>query len=187
MLGCFNNPAKIGAGALALWARAMSALPETRLTLKGKSYGDAAIRERYLGIFAAAGVDPRRLAFSGWSPHAEMLRELSQLDIVLDPMPHSGYLTSCEALWMGVPIVTRAGERAVERQTGGLLTRIGLPELIASTPEDYMAILDGLVRDPARRLSLRRSMRARLKASSLMDEAGFARTVETAYRRLWAA
>lgn len=186
-LGCFNNPAKIGAEALALWARAMSAFPETRLVLKGKSYGDAAIRKRYLETFAAAGVDPARLVFSGWSPHEEMLRELSQLDIVLDPMPHSGYLTSCEALWMGVPIVTRAGARAVERQTGGLLTRVGLQELIARSGDDYVAILSGLVRDPARRRTLRQGMRARLASSSLMDEAGFARTVEAAYRRLWEA
>ncbi|MBM3532491.1 MAG: hypothetical protein FJX60_05575 [Alphaproteobacteria bacterium] len=185
MLGCFNNPAKIGAEALALWARAMGALPETRLTLKGRSYGDAAIRGRYLDVFAKAGVDPSRLVFSAWSPHDEMLRELGALDIVLDPMPHSGYLTSCEALWMGVPIVTRAGARAVERQTAGLLTRIGLPELIAHSADQYVEIIRALVRDPARRRSLREGMRARLKASSLMDEAGFAQTVEAAYRRLW--
>jgi len=185
MLGCFGNPARIGTETLALWARAMSALPETRLTLKGGSYRDAAIRARYLAIFAAAGVDPARIVFSGWSPHAEMLRELSQLDIALDPMPHSGYLTSCEALWMGVPILTCAGVRAVERQTGGLLARIGLPELIAGSADDYVVILSCLVRDPERRRSLRQGMRARLEASSLMDEAAFARTIEAAYRGLW--
>ncbi|MSP50345.1 MAG: hypothetical protein EXQ95_13600 [Alphaproteobacteria bacterium] len=184
-LGCFNEPAKIGAEAIALWARILREVPAARLTLKGRSYGDADVRTRYLRIFAAAGADPARIDFSGWSAHEAMLGELGALDIVLDPLPFSGCLTSCEALWMGVPIVTLAGRRSVERQTAALLARVGLDDLIAGSADDYVAIAAALAGDPGRRRALRRGMRARLRASSLMDEAGFARAVEAAYLRLW--
>jgi protein O-GlcNAc transferase len=185
--GCFNDPAKTGPETVALWAKILHAVPEARLALKGRSYADPAIRARALDAFAACGIEAGRLLLSDWSPHEAMLRELSEIDVALDPTPFSGYLTSCEALWMGVPVVTLAGRRAVERQTGGLLARVGLGELIAGTPEDYVAIAVGLARDPDRRRELRAGMRARLRASSLMDEAGFARSVEAAYRRLWEA
>jgi len=105
---------------------------------------------------------------------------------VLDPLPFSGLVTSCEALWMGVPVVTLAGHRPVERQTAGLLTRIGLPELIAADAETYVAIARGLALDPARRRAIREGLRARMRASPLCDEAGFARAVEAAYRAVWA-
>ena len=165
----------------------MREVPEARLKLKGKSYAEPMIRERYLRAFAAAGVEAARIVFSGWSPHAAMLEELAELDIAFDPLPFSGLLTSCEALWMGVPVVTLAGLRPVERQTGGLLTRVGLGDLIARTTDDYVAIVRGLAHAPERRRNLRQGMRARLLASPPLDEPGFARTVEAAYRQLWAA
>ena len=184
-LGCFNNPAKIGYEAIALWSRVLTAVPGARLMLKSAAYGDERVRAEYLRRFVAAGADPQSIGFSGWSPHAEMLAELTELDIVLDPLPFSGCLTSCEALWMGVPLVTLAGRRPVERQTTALLTRLGLDRLIAATWEDYVEIVRRLADDPSERDHIRHGLRQRMLGSSLCDEKGFAETVEAAYRRLW--
>jgi predicted O-linked N-acetylglucosamine transferase (SPINDLY family) len=183
-LGCFNNPAKIGDDAIALWARVMAAIPQSTLTLKGRAYDEKEIRARYAARLAAHGIDAARLVFSGWSPHRDMLQELTGLDLVLDPLPFSGLLTSCEALWMGVPIVTLAGRRPVERQTSGLLHRVGLDELIAHDAGEYVAIAHGLAVDAGRRRAIRRDLRRRMLSSSLMDECGFAHAVEDAFRKL---
>lgn len=186
-LGCFNNPAKIGAEAVRLWARVLDAVPGARLTLKAATYADERVCRRYRGMFEAAGVDSTRVDFSGWSPHGEMLAELTALDVVLDPLPFSGCLTSLEALWMGVPLVTLEGARPVERQTAALLRRLGLDRLIAGDADGYVSIVRGLAADASARGELRQGLRARMRASSLCDETGFARAVEDTYRRLRAA
>ena len=186
-LGCFNNPAKIGEEAVRLWARVLDAVPGARLTLKAASYADERICRRYGGMFAAAGVDSARIDFSGWSPHREMLAELTALDVALDPLPFSGCLTSLEALWMGVPLVTLEGARPVERQTAALLRRLDLTRLVAKDIDGYVAIVRGLSEDAAARADIRSGLRRRMLASSLCDEVGFARAMEATYRRLWAA
>lgn len=186
-LGCFNNPAKIGEEAVRLWARVLAAVPDARLTLKASVYSDERVCRRYRAMFEAAGADSARIDFSGWSPHRAMLAELSDLDIILDPLPFSGCLTSLEALWMGVPVVACEGARPVERQTAALLRRLGLGRLIAADAEGYVSIVRGLAADAAARAELRGGLRRRMQASSLCDETGFARAMETVYRRLWAS
>jgi predicted O-linked N-acetylglucosamine transferase (SPINDLY family) len=170
---------------IALWSRVLGAVPGSRLVLKWKSLADAAECARLRQAFAAHGIDPARLDLRGRSPHAEMLAEYGDVDIALDPFPFCGGLTSCEALWMGVPIVTLPGSRAVSRQTLGFLSPIGLAELSAETAERYVTIAAGLAGDRDRLAALRAGLRERMAASPLCDGAAFARGLEAAFRAMW--
>jgi predicted O-linked N-acetylglucosamine transferase (SPINDLY family) len=108
-----------------------------------------------------------------------------RLDIALDPFPYNGHSTSLDALWMGVPVVSLAGEAPVSRAGWSQLSNIGLPELVAFSEDDYVQIATELSGDPARRAELRATLRKRMRASRLMDAAGYARSIETAYRAIW--
>ena len=181
----FNNLTKVGAEVVGLWARILDALPSSRLVLKWRSLGDAAVRDRYQAWFAAEGIEPNRIELQGASPHAEMLAAYGGVDVALDPFPFSGGVTSCEALWMGVPVVTWPGARPVSRQTAGFLRALGLAELIAADREDYVAIAAGLARDRDGLTALRAGLRARMAASPLCDGVRFTRHLEAAYRDMW--
>jgi protein O-GlcNAc transferase len=183
--GSFNNLSKLTPAVIALWAQVVRAVPEARLLLKWRSLADPRERARLLAEFDTAGLAPERIELRPYSPHEAMLAEYADLDIALDPFPFTGGLTSCEALWMGVPVVTLPGSRPVSRQTLGLLAQIGLDALAARDPADYVAIAAGLARDPARLAELRATLRSRMAASPLSDGPTFARGLEAAYRALW--
>jgi len=183
--GSFNNLSKVTPPVIELWARVVGAVPDARLVLKWRSLADAGERERLLAAFDAAGLVPARVELRPAGPHAAMLAEYGDLDIALDPFPFCGGLTSCEALWMGVPVVTLPGTRPVSRQTLGLLAQLGLDELAARDPADYVAIAAGLARDSVRLSALRATLRSRMTASPLCDAARFTRGLEAAYRELW--
>lgn len=183
--GSFNNLSKLSPDVIELWAQVVLAVPDARLMLKWRSLADRGERERLLARFDAAGLPPARIELRPFSPHAAMLAEYAEVDVALDPFPFTGGLTSCEALWMGVPLVTLPGSRAVSRQGLGLLTQIGLETLAARDPADYVAIAAGLARDPGRLAELRAGMRARMTGSSLCDATRFTRGLEAAYRDLW--
>jgi protein O-GlcNAc transferase len=183
--GSFNNRAKIGPDVVALWVAVLEAVPGSRLTLKWRSLADPTTRDRLSGAFAAAGLAPERLELRGSSPHARMLAEYGEIDIALDPFPFSGGLTSCEALWMGVPVVTLPGERPASRQTLGFLEAIGLGELAARSEADYVRIAAALAADTDRRSRLRRTLRPRMTASSLCDGRLFTSALEAALRQIW--
>jgi len=116
---------------------------------------------------------------------AAHLAQYAAMDICLDTSPYSGTTTICEALWMGVPVVTIMGERSASRIGGSLLHEIAMPELIADDSEDFVAIASDLARDVPRLSKLRAGMRERLETTPLRDEAGFAREIEATYRDLW--
>ena len=118
-------------------------------------------------------------------PRARHLEILSRVDVALDPFPFNGCTTSFEALWMGVPVVTLAGWPFIGRMGASFLTQIGLPDLIAATPDEYVAKAAGPASDPAWLAALRLNSRARVAASPLCDFAGYARSVEAAYRDVW--
>src|SRR5690606_39802255 len=126
----------------------------------------------------------------GQSFHADVLKEYADLDIALDPFPFTGGLTSCEALWMGVPVVTWPQSRVVSRQTHAILNQIGLPELSAHDADDYVHIAVELANDKPRLTQLRATLRERMRASPLLDVAGFTSQLEDAlidlYRRIQA-
>ncbi len=181
----FNNLTKVTPAVIALWARVLDAVHGAHLVLKWRSLADAAERARLHAGFAAHGIAPERLLLRGHSAHAQMLAEYGDVDIALDPFPFCGGLTSAEALWMGVPIVTLPGARPVSRQTLAFLTQIGLTELAARDDADYVAIAARLAGDPQSLAALRAGLRDRITASPLGDGARFARALEDAYRAMW--
>src|SRR5271165_1122518 len=182
--GSFNNAAKNNNDVLALWAQVLAAVPDSNLLLKWRSYVDPILQGRTRFEFARYGIDPQRIKFDGKTAHCDMLSQYSQIDIALDPFPFSGGLTSCEALWMGVPVVTLPGTRPVSRQTHSILGTIGRSEFSASTPSDYVETAASLAGDKDRLVTIRRSLRAEMSNSSLCDAKGFAGRLETIFRDL---
>ena len=184
----FNNTAKINAAVCDVWARVLVALPDSRLVLKWRTFNDAAFRQRLIDAFAQRGIDAERVELRGPSFHADLLEEYGDVDIALDPFPFTGGLTSCEALWMGVPVVTWPQGRVVSRQTHAFLNQIGLPELSAGSADEYVRVAVDLARDRERLAHLRATLRERMRASPLMDVAGFTHRLEDTlidlYRRI---
>lgn len=180
--GCFNNFAKATPRVLALWARLLGALPASRLLLKSRGLGDAAVAARIRETFAAAGLAPERISLDG--------RELSVpdhltlyhgVDIALDPFPYNGTTTTCEALWMGVPVVTLAGRVHAARVGASLLTHTGLADWIAHDEDDYIRVAAAAAQDLPRLAELRRTLRERIRLSPLCDAAAFTRGLEDAF------
>jgi len=184
--GSFNNAAKISEETIALWAAILLRLPDARLLLKSRVFGDADVRARLHRAFAAHGVAAERIDLLGpQDERDDHFRAYDRLDIALDPTPYNGTTTTCDTLWMGVPVVTLAGGHHVSRVSASILAQCGLPDLIAIDPADYVERAVALARDGARLDELRQGLRDRLVASPLLDHAGFARSVEDAYRAMW--
>jgi predicted O-linked N-acetylglucosamine transferase (SPINDLY family) len=183
--GSFNNLAKLGPGVIGLWADILRTVPNARLLLKWGSLDDGAVRQRLTEAFDREDIATDRLILRGGSPHTEMLAEYGDIDIALDPFPFSGGLTSCEALWMGVPVVTLPGDRAISRQTAGFLTVLGLSNLAATTPAAYVIAAKNLAADIGRLKELRLGLRPHMAHSALCDGASYTRNVETAFRTMW--
>ena len=186
--GCFNNTAKFNAGVFDAWARVLQAVPDSRLILKWRTFNDDAFRQQVTDAFVARGIAANRIELRGPSFHADLLKEYADIDIALDPFPFTGGLTSCEALWMGVSVVTWPQSRVVSRQTHAFLHQIGLPELSAKDADDYVRIAVELANDRERLTQLRTTLRDRMRASPLMDVASFTRQLEDTlidlYRRI---
>jgi protein O-GlcNAc transferase len=132
-----------------------------------------------------AGIAKSRLHFVGKQPKTAYMQTYSRIDIALDPFPYGGGITTCDALWMGVPVVTLSGQTAVGRGARSILSNLGLTKFIAFTPDQYVQIAVDLAKDWPRLDDLRHGMRARMLASPLMDAEGFARDIEAAYREMW--
>jgi predicted O-linked N-acetylglucosamine transferase (SPINDLY family) len=185
--GSFNNSAKLNAETLDLWARVLQAVPGSRLVLKWNHLTDPLLAARITDRFVSRGIAAERILPEGAELHDGLLAAYGRIDIALDPMPFTGALTTCEALWMGVPVVTLPGTRAVSRQTHAILARIGLTRWSASDADDYVRIAVGLAGDAATRREMRTGLRERMRASPLCDPAGFVSGLESVYRSLWRA
>lgn len=186
--GSFNNLAKLAPGTRALWAQLLLAVPGSRLLLKSGALADPAARQRLMSEFAGCGIVAERLILApADATHYEHLNRYNQVDIGLDPFPYNGVTTSFEAVWMGVPVVTLAGNSFVSRMGVSMLAGLGMKELIADTQEDYVAIAARLAGDPGRLGTLRAGLRQRLSNSPLTDAARFTLNLERAYREMWAA
>lgn len=184
--GSFNSLAKLSPSTVRTWARVLEAVPGSRLALKGKALGQEQTRPRVLEYLAEQGLDTSRVDAMPWVPGVrEHLELYSRVDIALDPFPYCGTTTTCEALWMGAPVVTLAGRTHASRVGVSLLSAVGLPELIGATTEDYIHIASDLARDADRLSDLRSGLRARVQASPLRDEQGHAREFESALRTMW--
>jgi predicted O-linked N-acetylglucosamine transferase (SPINDLY family)/predicted SAM-dependent methyltransferase len=184
--GCFNHFSKVSAPFLDTVARVLLAVPGSRFVLKGRPLSLPAVARDVRERFERAGVDPARLDLRGWEPTARShLRIYSLVDISLDSFPYSGATTTCESLWMGVPVVTLAGDRHAGRMCSSILATVGLGEWIARDRDGYVALAAALGSDLPRLAEMRRTMRDRVRASPLMDETAFARKLEQSYTDMW--
>jgi protein O-GlcNAc transferase len=180
--GSFNSFHKMNEHVLGLWAKAMGAAPGSRLMMLAP-LGDH--REKILRILEGKGVERRRVEFVVSRPRGEYLKLYHRIDIGLDPLPYNGITTTLDALWMGVPVLTRVGDRASGRAGLGILSEAGVPELASWSDEEFARKAVELSGDLGRMAELRRTLRGRLEASPLMDAKGFARKMEQAYRGVW--
>jgi protein O-GlcNAc transferase len=184
--GCFNNFAKVTEGMLRLWAEILAAVPGSRILLKARALGTASVEARVRALFGARGIAAERVEICGWrSSEREHLELYQRLAIALDPFPYHGTVTTCEALWMGVPVVTLAGQTHVSRVGVSLLSSVGLAELAARSEEEYVRTAARLAMDRPRLTELRGTLRPRMAASPLLDHGQFARDMEGAYRGMW--
>jgi tetratricopeptide (TPR) repeat protein len=183
--GSLNNLAKLNPETLALWAKVLDAVPGSRLLLAWASLGDAGVRQRLGAMAAASGIAPERLLLRPGGDAAAFLSRYGEIDIALDPFPYSGGLTTLEALWMGVPVLTWPGERFASRHSASHLFQAGLEDWIAASPADYVERARRAAADLPALARARATMRQRLSASPLLDARGFAIRLDALYRRIW--
>jgi predicted O-linked N-acetylglucosamine transferase (SPINDLY family) len=183
--GCFNKQAKINDAVVALWARVLAAVPNSRLFLMSAPLTHASMRVRMAERFFVHGIGAERLILEGSVPRAEYLSAYGRIDIALDPFPFTGGTTTAEALWMGVPVLTLAGECFLARQGMGLLMNAGLPDWIAANPDDYVRRATSHANDLDRLSVLRATLREQVLASPLFDATRFAVHFSTALRGMW--
>ena len=184
--GSFNNLAKLSSATFDAWGKLLSRLPTARLAVKSRFFAEEGPRTLFLSRLAARGVAAERvILMDAVLDTTEHLATYHKVDIALDPFPYNGTTTTCEVLWMGVPVVTLAGNRHAGRVGASLLQSVGLDELVAHDPDEYVEIAARLASDPAALANLRSGLRARMAASPLCDAPAFARKLEAAYRRLW--
>jgi len=181
----FNNTAKINHEVVALWSSVLQALPGSRMLLAAKALDDNSAVEHLLTMFKQQGVDPERLDFQGWLPIAEHLNLYNRVDIGLDTFPWCGNTTTCDALWMGVPVITLAQKESRGRMGASVLSQAGLNGFIAESPDEFVARAVALARDPDLLRQLRSSLRATLEQSPLLDAQAITAPLENAYREMW--
>jgi protein O-GlcNAc transferase len=185
--GCYNNPKKLSDATLQAWSRVLARVPDARLALKGVGLEHAGPRAALQARLRAHGVDPARVDIRGWhTSREEHLASYGAIDITLDPFPYNGTTTTLESLWMGVPVITLAGDRHVARVGATLLAGAGLPELVAIGVDEYVDRVVALAEDRERLAALHRSVRDRLERSPLLDAVAFTRRLEAAYREMYA-
>jgi len=184
--GCFNIFAKVTDRAIALWARLLGEMPGARLLLKSRGLTDAETAGWIHAAFAKHGISTDRVELNGDILSVpDQLDLYRRIDIGLDTFPYNGTTTTCEALWMGVPVVTLSGRTHVARVGASLLTHLGAPEWIAATPDDYVGICARLASDLAHLATIRQGLRERMHATPLCDSVRFTKTLEAAFRDMW--
>ena len=181
--GSFNNLNKVSPLTMDLWAAILREVPQSRLYLKARQLADATAQARIADGFERRGVAPDRVSTFPWAgTQNEHLRLYNEIDIALDTFPYNGTTTTCEALWMGVPVVTHYGNTHQSRVGLSLLRHCDLDELAAATGEEYVHRSVALASDRQRIQRFHSELRSILSSSSLVDAAGFCRHLESAYR-----
>jgi predicted O-linked N-acetylglucosamine transferase (SPINDLY family) len=183
--GCINRLSKLNPSLIAAWSEILKAVPASRLLLKGSAYASAEVRAAVEQRFASLGIGADRLDLRGFSGEAEMMAEYGDIDVCLDPFPYNGSTTTCDALTMGVPVVTLAGTALVGRAGLMFLTACGMESWIAHDRAQYVRIACDAARDPERLAGLRQDLRARFLGSPVCDAQRFTRAFEDIYRTAW--
>lgn len=173
--GGFHNVGKAGALSVSTWARVLHAVPDSKLILAYKKLNDPVVAARLRRRFAEAGIPDERVVIEGSTPHWQLLNRYNDIDIALDSRPYSGGLTTLEAMWMGVPVVTTPGRTFAGRHSLTHLTNAGFGDLVAADEDGYVRLASELAADRRRLAELRRGLRPRLIDSPLMDPRRFAR------------
>ena len=181
----FHAPAKINSDVVALWARVLAMEAGSRILFVYAGYDMAEVQERIRGWFAVGGISSERLCFNGRLSRRELLQRYNEADLALDTFPYSGGITTCEALWMGVPVITLPGRTFAGRHSLSHLSVVGLTETIARDADDYVQIVRRLGADRLHLRELRSGLRGRVLASPLCDAPRFARHLQAALRQLW--
>jgi predicted O-linked N-acetylglucosamine transferase (SPINDLY family) len=184
--GSFNNLSKVNRAVVSLWSEILHGVPGSALMLKSKQLADEATQKRYLEMFSQEGIEPQQIVFIAYSRTTrEHMACYNDIDIALDPMPYNGTTTTCEAMWMGVPVVVLKGERHAARVGASIVTRVGMPEWAAASKAAYVAKAMELAGNPKRLAAIRASLRGRMRTSALCNADFFAGSVEKSYRQMW--
>jgi protein O-GlcNAc transferase len=183
--GCFQTLAKLGDGVLETWGEILAALPNAKLRVQCKQLGEPAQVEKMLQRLQRYGIDPARVMTQGSFHRDVYLAAHAEVDVILDTFPYPGGTTTCEALWMGVPTLTLAGDSLLARQGASLLTAAGLQEWIATSKQEYIAKAIALTSDQSGLVMLRAGLREQVLASPLFDAPRFARNFENALWGMW--
>lgn len=182
----FNMLNKVNQRVIDSWSALLQSVPGSKLLLKAIGLGDESRRDQYRRAFVERGIDPEQLELLARVPrHDDHMAVYDRCDIALDPFPYNGTTTTCEALWMGVPVVTQLGQRHAARVGASLLTAVGLSELVAPDTASYLELARALAADLPRLADLRRGLRARMLSSPLMDAPRLVRELETVYGEMW--
>jgi protein O-GlcNAc transferase len=186
--GSFNNLTKVTANVIRVWSRILHSVPGSRLLLKSRQLADSAIQRELLAEFALAGITPDRLLFRPRTiSKAGHMADYGQMDVALDTFPYNGTMTTNEALWMGVPVVTIRGNRHAARVGASLLTAVGLNDLIATDEDHYVSLATAIGHDIERLSCIRANLRDRMRHSELCVGSQFASAIENVYREMWLA
>jgi protein O-GlcNAc transferase len=183
--GSFNNFTKVTSEVTKLWMKILMAIPHSRLILKSRSFSDALISRSFLEEFIQGGIEMERIELLPMTSFREHLNTYNTIDIGLDTFPYNGTTTTCEAMWMGVPVITLAGKTHASRAGVSLLSNVGLKEFIAHTSEEYITIAVNLAKDIKRLKYLRAQLRDMMTKSPLCDAKRFTANLEICYRRMW--
>lgn len=183
--GCFNNLNKMNNVVIAVWAKVLTKIPNSRLFLKARQLYNSSARDEVIEQFSHHGIAPSRLILEGPEVRANYFAAYNRVDIALDPFPYTGGTTTAEALWMGVPVLTMSGTHFLARQGVGLLMNAGLPDWIASDPVDYVDRAEAHASDIKALATLRAHLRAQVLTSPVFDASRFAMHFEEALRGMW--
>ncbi|MBA4801328.1 MAG: tetratricopeptide repeat protein [Euryhalocaulis sp.] len=184
--GSFNKYSKLNERTFSVWGEILWRVPQSRLLLKSKSFGDAVTRKRIFETFSNQGISPERIVLRGaTASREEHLETYDEIDIALDPIPYPGITTTLEAMWMGAPVLALRGEKFLERASDSILSAAGLPDWIAETPESYIEQAAARAADLESLSALRAGLRDQVGASPLCDADGFARKFENAIKGMY--
>ncbi|MDR5876198.1 tetratricopeptide repeat protein [Halomonas sp. CUBES01] len=183
--GCFNNPTKINPEIVAVWSEILLSVPNSHMFLKGMQFSSDDLKKRVIKLFEECGVPEERLIIEGPSAHQQLLESYNRVDIALDPWPYSGGLTTCEALLMGVPVITMPGPTFAGRHSASHLVNAGLAELVVGTWEEYRQRAVGLASDLESLGTIRKGLRQQLLDSPVCNARSFAKHLNTALRAAW--